>query len=77
MHLADTTAIAELLAAYHGCYPTQYAFYDDVDGVIGDHEEGILREQTEGSQLYWAMEDALPEGVGPEQISAAAFYGSM
>ena len=39
MHPADTTAIDELIIAYHRNYLTYYAFFDDVDGVIGDHEE--------------------------------------
>lgn len=77
MHPVDTTVIDEQLAGYHGCYPTQYAFYDDVDGVTGDYEEAILRESAEGSKLCAAMEDALPEGVAPVEISAEAFYGDM
>ena len=75
MHPADTSSIDEVIATYNGCYPTRYAFYDDVDGVIGDHEEVILRAQMEESPLCGAMEDALPANTAPEEVSAEAFYG--
>lgn len=77
MHPANTAEIDETLSDYHGNYITSYAFFDDVDGSIGDHEEAVLLCLSEESPMYETMQDALPSNTAPEEISAEAFYGDM